>query len=500
MADPTGFLKVVKREAAKRPVDERVGDWREVYESQEPRKRAAEVSQQARRCMDCGIPFCHSGTAGCPLGNLIPEWNDLVRRGRWDAAIDRLHATNNFPEFTGRLCPAPCEAACVLSIAEEQTGGSVTIKRIEQTIADQAWLDGTIEPQPAAISTGKSVAVVGSGPAGLAAAQQLTRAGHHVTVYERDDRIGGLMRYGIPEYKLEKSTLNQRLTQMRAEGTRFVTDCEVGVDLSVERLREQYDAVVLAVGALRARDNDVEGRHLNGVHLAMEHLVPANKECEGDGASELSAAGKHVVIIGGGDTGADCLGTAHRQGALSVTQLDYNPAPPELRDDSVSPWPTWPLVLRTSPAHAEGGARRFEVAVQRFVDDGRGNVRAMEIAEVKVERDANGRRIITPVGEPLEIPCDLALLAIGFEGVEHMALLGGLDLTLTKRGTLSCGSDWQTDAPGVFVCGDAHRGASLIVWAIAEGRSAAHAVDAFLMGESELPAPVRPGTLPLAAV
>jgi glutamate synthase (NADPH/NADH) small chain len=500
VADPTGFLKVVKREAAKRPVDERVGDWREVYESQEPRKRAAEVSQQARRCMDCGIPFCHSGTAGCPLGNLIPEWNDLVRRGRWDAAIDRLHATNNFPEFTGRLCPAPCEAACVLSIAEEQTGGSVTIKRIEQTIADQAWLDGTIEPQPAAISTGKSVAVVGSGPAGLAAAQQLTRAGHHVTVYERDDRIGGLMRYGIPEYKLEKSTLNQRLTQMRAEGTRFVTDCEVGVDLSVERLREQYDAVVLAVGALRARDNDVEGRHLNGVHLAMEHLVPANKECEGDGASELSAAGKHVVIIGGGDTGADCLGTAHRQGALSVTQLDYNPAPPELRDDSVSPWPTWPLVLRTSPAHAEGGARRFEVAVQRFVDDGRGNVRAMEIAEVKVERDANGRRIITPVGEPLEIPCDLALLAIGFEGVEHMALLGGLDLTLTKRGTLSCGSDWQTDAPGVFVCGDAHRGASLIVWAIAEGRSAAHAVDAFLMGESELPAPVRPGTLPLAAV
>jgi glutamate synthase (NADPH/NADH) small chain len=500
VADPTGFLKVVKREAAKRPVDERVGDWREVYESQEPRKRAAEVSQQARRCMDCGIPFCHSGTAGCPLGNLIPEWNDLVRRGRWDAAIDRLHATNNFPEFTGRLCPAPCEAACVLSIADEQTGGSVTIKRIEQTIADQAWLGGSIEPQPAAIATGKSVAVVGSGPAGLAAAQQLTRAGHHVTVYERDDRIGGLMRYGIPEYKLEKSVLNQRLTQMRAEGTRFVTDCEVGVDLPVERLREQYDAVVLAVGALRARDNDVEGRQLGGVHLAMEHLVPANKECEGDGASELSAAGKHVVIIGGGDTGADCLGTAHRQGALSVTQLDYNPAPPEARDESVTPWPTWPLVLRTSPAHAEGGARRFEVAVQRFVDDGRGNVRAMEIAEVKVERDANGRRIITPVGEPMEIPCDLALLAIGFEGVEHMALLGGLDLTLTKRGTLSCGSDWQTDAPGVFVCGDAHRGASLIVWAIAEGRSAAHAVDAFLMGESDLPAPVRPGTLPLAVV
>ncbi|MHA3021113.1 glutamate synthase subunit beta [Mycobacterium sp. BMJ-28] len=504
MADPTGFLKVTKREAAKRPADERVGDWREVYESQEPDKRAAEVSQQARRCMDCGIPFCHSGTAGCPLGNLIPEWNDLVRRGRWDAASDRLHATNNFPEFTGRLCPAPCEAACVLSIADEQTGGSVTIKRIEQTIVDQAWRNGTVEPQPAAIATGKSVAVVGSGPAGLAAAQQLTRAGHHVTVYERDDRIGGLMRYGIPEYKLEKSTLNQRLTQMRAEGTRFVTDCEVGVDISVERLREQYDAVVLAVGALRARDNEVAGRHLDGVHLAMEHLVPANKECEGDGASQLSAAGKHVVIIGGGDTGADCLGTAHRQGAVSVTQLDYNPEPPELRDESLSPWPTWPLVLRTSPAHAEGGARRFEVAVQRFIGDGpdgtTGNLRAMEIAEVKVERDGAGCRVITPVGEPMEIPCDLALLAIGFDGVEHMALLDGLELSLTKRGTVSCGSDWQTDAPGVFVCGDAHRGASLIVWAIAEGRSAAHAVDAFLMGESDLPAPVRPGTLPLAVV
>ena len=292
MADPTGFLKIPKVEAAKRPVDERVGDWREVYERQDPHERAGEVSQQAGRCMDCGIPFCHSGTAGCPLGNLIPEWNDLVRRGRWDAASDRLHATNNFPEFTGRLCPAPCETACVLSIGEEQTGGSVTIKRIEQTIADQAWMDGIVEPQPAAISTGKRVAVVGSGPAGLAAAQQLTRAGHDVTVYERDDRLGGLMRYGIPEYKLEKATLNQRLAQMRAEGTRFVTESEVGVDLTVEQLRAQYDAVVLAVGALRARDNQVEGRDLNGVHLAMEHLVPANKECEGDGPSPISAEGQ----------------------------------------------------------------------------------------------------------------------------------------------------------------------------------------------------------------
>ena len=500
MADPNGFLRVRKLDAAKRPVDERVGDWHEVYESQDPHERAGEVSQQARRCMDCGIPFCHSGTAGCPLGNLIPEWNDLVRRGRWDAASDRLHATNNFPEFTGRLCPAPCEAACVLSIAEETTGGSVTIKRIEQSIVDHAWMTGSVEPQPPAIASGRSVAVVGSGPAGLAAAQQLTRAGHHVTVYERDNRIGGLMRYGIPEYKLEKATLNQRLSQMRAEGTRFVTECEVGVDLSIEALRAQHDAIVLAVGALKGRDNDVEGRELNGVHLAMEHLVPANKECEGDGPAELTAAGKHVVIIGGGDTGADCLGTAHRQGAISVTQLDYNPAPPEARDDERSPWPTWPLLLRTSPAHAEGGARRFEVAVQRFVGDDQGNVRAMQIAEVKVERDADGRRVITPVGDPIELPCDLALLAIGFEGVEEMALLDGLGLRRNGRGTLSCGSDWQTEEPGVFVCGDAHRGASLIVWAIAEGRSAAHAVDAYLMGDSDLPAPVQPGALPLAVI
>ncbi len=500
MADPFGFLKVAKVDAAKRPVDERVGDWREVYERQDAHQRAGEVSQQARRCMDCGIPFCHSGSAGCPLGNLIPEWNDLVRRGRWDAASDRLHATNNFPEFTGRLCPAPCEAACVLSIADSQTGGAVTIKRIEQTIADQAWMDGTIAPRPAAISTGRAVAVVGSGPAGLAAAQQLTRAGHHVTVYERDDRIGGLMRYGIPEYKLEKSTLDQRLAQMRSEGTRFVTECEVGVDLSIERLRGGHDAVVLAVGALRPRDNHVEGRELDGVHLAMDYLVAANRECEGDGRSPIAAAGKHVVIIGGGDTGADCLGTAHRQGAASVTQLDYNPEPPAQRDDARSPWPTWPMVLRTSPAHAEGGARRYEVAVRRFVGDGDGRLVGMEVAEVRVERDDHGRRHITPVGESFEIPCDLALLAIGFEGVEHMPLLDGLDLRPNRRGALTCGSDWQTDAPEVFVCGDAHRGASLIVWAIAEGRSAAHAVDAHLMGESDLPAPVTPGALPLAVL
>ena len=500
MADPTGFLRVPKIEAAKRPIDERVGDWREVYELQSPRERLGEVSQQARRCMDCGIPFCHSGSSGCPLGNLIPEWNDLARRGRWDAAADRLHATNNFPEFTGRLCPAPCEAGCVLSIAEAQTGGSVTIKRIEQTIADEAWRRGAVEPQPAALSTGKSVAVIGSGPAGLAAAQQLTRAGHDVTVYERDDRLGGLLRYGIPEYKLEKSVLDQRLAQMRAEGTRFVTECEVGVDLTVDRLRGRHDAVVLAVGALRARDHEVPGRQLAGVHLAMEHLVPANRECEGDGPSTLSAAGRHVVIIGGGDTGADCLGTAHRQGAASVTQLDYNPEPPEIRDDARTPWPTWPLVLRTSPAHAEGGHRRYEVAVQRFLGDDAGHVRALELAEVRVTRDATGRREITQVGDTLEIPCDMALLAIGFDGVEQMPLIDELGLALNGRGAVSCGPDWQTDAPGVFVCGDAHRGASLIVWAIAEGRSAARAVDAYLLGDSDLPEPVRPTALPLSVI
>ena len=499
MPDIHGFLNIQKKDAPKRPAAERVHDWHEIYAELPLAERAKEVSVQARRCMDCGIPFCHSGSSGCPLGNLIPEWNDLARRGRWDAAIERLHATNNFPEFTGRVCPAPCEAACVLSIAENDTGGSVTIKRIEQTIADAAWENGSITPQLAGVSTGKSVAVVGSGPAGLAAAQQLTRAGHNVTVFERDDRLGGLLRYGIPAFKMDKGVLDQRLNQMRAEGTRFVTSCEVGVDFGISALREQYDAVVLAVGALRARDDhSIEGRDLAGVHLAMSHLVPSNRECEGDGPTPISARGKHVVIIGGGDTGADCLGTAHRQGAASVTQLDYNPEPPSERDVAVTPWPAWPLVLRTSPAHAEGGVRRYQVAVRRFVGDAAGNVRAMVLAEVKVERDAEGRRSIVPVGEEVELPCDMALFAIGFEGVEHMALLDEYGLELNRRGVLSCGPDYQTTVPGVFVCGDAHRGASLVVWAIAEGRSAAQGVDLYLMGASDLPAPVHPTALPLA--
>ncbi|WP_338855383.1 glutamate synthase subunit beta [Gordonia hongkongensis] len=499
MADPRGFLEVPKKEAKYRPVAERVQDWDDVYEhADNPIKVLDEVSGQARRCMDCGIPFCHSGTAGCPLGNLIPEWNDLVRRGRWDAASSRLHATNNFPEFTGMVCPAPCESACVLSISEPATGGSVTIKRIEKTIAYESWAEGIIGPEPPESTTGKSVGVVGSGPAGLAAAQQLTRAGHDVTVYERDDRLGGLLRYGIPEYKLQKSDIDRRIAQMRAEGTTFVTNCDVGADLSVADLRANHDAVVLAIGAMEARDNPVPGRELNGIHLAMEHLVPANKECEGDGPSPITAAGKHVVIIGGGDTGADCLGTAHRQGAASVVQLDYNPELPGQRDDERSPWPTWPLIMRTSSAHDEGGERLHQVAVQRFEGDEDGNVTTMVLAEVEVTRDADGRREITPVSEEFEIPCELALFAIGFAGVRGGSLLADLGIEPNRRGVISCGSDWQTDAPGVFVCGDAHRGASLVVWAIAEGRSAARAVDEFLVGESDLPSPVRPASLPLS--
>jgi glutamate synthase (NADPH/NADH) small chain len=506
VADPNGFLKFNRKEHPKRPTSERLHDWREVYDDLPPAERAGQVRTQATRCMDCGIPFCHSGSAGCPLGNLIPEWNDFVRRDDWTQASERLHATNNFPEFTGRLCPAPCEAACVLAISPD-AGGAVAIKRVEQAIADLAWHKGRVAPRPSTVASGRQVAVVGSGPAGLAAAQQLTRAGHAVTVYERDDRLGGLLRYGIPEFKMEKAVLDRRLAQLRAEGTKFVTGCEVGGrrpgDLSVAQLRERFDAVVLAVGALRGRDiPDTPGRELRGVHLAMEHLTLANRACEGDGPTTIDARGKHVVIIGGGDTGADCYGTASRQGALSVTQLDQYPRPPEMRDEDRSPWPTWPWILRTYPAHEEGGERKFAVAVERFIGDESGQVRAVELREVKVHRDpATGRREVLPMTDMVEVlPADMVLLAIGFDGVEHMPLLDGLGLSLSPRGTLACGSDWQTDVPGVFVCGDAHRGASLVVWAIAEGRSAAHAVDTYLTGESDLPAPVVPNQLPLAVV
>ncbi|HEY3712364.1 MAG TPA: glutamate synthase subunit beta [Amycolatopsis sp.] len=502
MADPNGFMKYRREEPKKKSKEDRLASWGEVYADVEPGERNDAVRTQASRCMDCGIPFCHSGGSGCPLGNLIPEWNDLVRRGDWAAASDRLHATNNFPEFTGKLCPAPCEAGCVLSISPA-SGGAVAIKRVEQAIADQSWEAGYVQPHAAEVSSGQRVAVVGSGPAGLAAAQQLTRAGHEVTVFERDDRLGGLLRYGIPEFKMEKKVLDRRLAQLRKEGTRFVTGCEVGVDLTVEELRARYDAVVLAVGALRGRDDTTtEGRGLAGIHLAMEHLVPANKFVEGDGPPSVDASGKHVVIIGGGDTGADSYGTATRQGALSVTQLDQYPIPPSTRDDERSPWPTWPYILRTYPAHEEAGERKFAVAVKRFVDDGAGHVKAVELQQVRVVKDPEtGRREVVPTSDEVEVlPAELVLLAIGFEGVEEMPLLEGLGLSLTRRGTLSCGADWQTSSPGVFVCGDAHRGASLVVWAIAEGRSVANAVDAFLTGASDLPAPVHPTALPLAVV
>ena len=494
MAKVTGFLEAGRAKQPYRPVTERLKDWKQVMAEYPP----AHLNTQAARCMDCGIPFCHQG---CPLGNLIPDWNDLVWRGRWHDAIDRLHATNNFPEFTGTLCPAPCEGSCVLGINDDP----VTIKAVELAIIDRAFDEGWVKPEPPKVETGKRVAVIGSGPAGLAAAQQLRRAGHAVTVFERDDRIGGLLRYGIPEFKMEKRVLDRRLEQMRVEGVEFRVNANVGVNLKASDLQREYDVLLLTGGATVSRDLPVPGRDLDGIHLAMEFLPLQNRKCEGDEIPEaefISAQDKHVVIIGGGDTGADCLGTAHRQGAASVTQLDYNPEPPEYRDDSRTPWPMWPIVLRTrlSPAHAEGGDRRYQVAVQRFLGDDEGNLRALEIAEVKVERDEAGRRRISPVGDSLQIPCELALLAIGFEGVERMALLDGLGIELNRRGAVPCGSDWQTDAPGVFVCGDAHRGASLIVWAIAEGRAAAHAVDTYLMGESDLPAPVRPGALPLAVV
>ncbi|HEX6076223.1 MAG TPA: glutamate synthase subunit beta [Micromonosporaceae bacterium] len=500
MPDPTGFLKHPRRDRPKRPVPVRLTDWREVYES--PGELA--VQRQAARCMDCGIPFCHNG---CPLGNRIPEWNDLVRTGGWRHAIEQLHATNNFPEFTGRLCPAPCEAACVLAVPQPARPGdsgasgpgAVTIKQIEVEIIDRAFDSGWVDPQPAPEPSGKRVAVIGSGPAGLAAAQQLARAGHEVVVFERDDEIGGLLRYGIPDFKLDKRHIDRRLVQLAAEGVRFVTGCHVGVDVDAATLRAEYDAVLLATGALAGRDADVPGRELSGIHLAMEHLVPANRQVAGKlDRPSVTAEGRHVLIIGGGDTAADCLGVAHRQGAASVTQLDIYPQPPLERDAPCDPWPTWPWILRSYPAHDEGGERRFAVAVREFLPDADGRVRAARIHEVAVRRSA-GRRVVTAVpGTDREIPADLVLLAIGFDGTEPGPLLSQLGVTRDDRGALACGPDWQTGADGVFVAGDAHRGASLIVWAIAEGRAAAAAIHSYLGEPGSLPAPVTPADQPLA--
>ena len=478
MADPKGFLKVTERELpARRPVPVRILDWKEVYEPGD----SAVLKRQAGRCMDCGVPFCHQG---CPLGNLIPEWNDLTWRGEGRAAIDRLHATNNFPEFTGRLCPAPCESACVLGINQP----AVTIKQVEVSIIDQAFGNGWVEAKPPARLTGKTVAVVGSGPAGLAAAQQLTRAGHTVAVYERDDRIGGLLRYGIPDFKMEKKHLEARLRQMENEGTRFRAGVEIGKDITWSDLRARYDAVVIATGSTVPRDLPIPGRDLAGVHFAMEYLVESNKVVAGDAVpNQIHAEGKHVVVIGGGDTGADCIGTAHRHGALSVTNLAIGKRPGDDRPDH-QPWPMMPTVFEVSSAHEEGGERQYLASTVEFVGNAAGEVRALVVAETEF---VDGKRV-PKAGTEREIPADLVLIAMGFTGPERDALETQLSAQFTPRGNVERDGAFQATAPGVFVAGDAGRGQSLIVWAIAEGRSVAAEVDAFLMGETQLPAPVRP--------
>lgn len=475
MADPDGFLKHKRSEAEHRPAHLRVRDWSEVCEPVGPES----LRVQASRCMDCGVPFCNS-LNGCPLGNLVPDWNDLVYRDRWHDAAERLHATNNFPEFTGRMCPAPCESACVLAINDEP----VTIKQIEKEIIDYAWAHGWVTPLRPSAKTCKRVAIVGSGPAGMAAAQQLTRAGHDVVVYERDDRPGGLIRYGIPDFKMNKALLDRRIDQMEAEGTVFECSVDVGVDLSVEDLREGYDAVVLSLGALWQRDLEIPGRHLDGVHLAMEYLVPSNRVRAGLLATTpVNAWGKRVIVIGGGDTGADCLGTAHRQGAVSVHQFDIHEQPSQERPEE-TPWPLWPLVMRESPAHQEGGRRMFAAQTDAFVGDSRDRVRGLRAHRVREV----SRRVYEDVPDSeFELEADLVLLAIGFRGPERQ-LVDELGVAVNERGTVAHDGKWATNVPGVFACGDTTRGASLIVWAIAEGRAAAAAVDRYLVGETLLPA------------
>ncbi|MEQ0564395.1 glutamate synthase subunit beta [Amycolatopsis sp. NEAU-NG30] len=483
MADPKGFLTTTREEPKRRPVDLRLLDWREVYEDFATTK----LEKQAGRCMDCGIPFCHQG---CPLGNLIPEWNTLVWRDDWRDAIERLHATNNFPEFTGTLCPAPCETACVLGINDDP----VTIKRVEISIVDRAFAEGWVTPQPPVAKTGKKVAVVGSGPSGLAAAQQLTRAGHSVVVLERADKIGGLLRYGIPEFKMEKFRLDRRLAQMEAEGTEFRTSVNVGVDISAAELTSSYDAVVLAGGATDWRDLPIPGRELDGIHQAMEFLPPANRVAAGElEKSPFDASGLDVVVIGGGDTGADCVGTSHRQGARSVTQLEIMPKPPQARSDA-HPWPTYPMIYRVSSAHEEGGERLYSVNTQEFLGDDNGRVRALKLVEVRNE----GGKFVPVPGTERELPAQLVLLAMGFLGPQKQGLLEDLGVELDARGNVARDKTFKTSLDNVFVAGDMGRGQSLIVWAIAEGRSAAAGVDAYLTGRDILPSPIAPTDRPIA--
>ena len=481
MGKPTGFIEIQRKKQPTRPVEERVEDWREIYLPY----ATGDLEMQGARCMDCGIPFCHQG---CPLGNLIPDWNDLVYRDRWQAAIERLHSTNNFPEFTGKLCPAPCEGSCVLAINDYP----VTIKSIEAAIIDRAWDEGWVTARPPATRTWKKVAVIGSGPAGLAAADQLNHAGHSVTVFEKADRIGGLLRYGIPEFKMEKRHLDRRLAVLEEEGVIFRAGVNVGVDVPVARLRADYDAILLAGGAGHPRDLPVPGRELKGIHFAMDYLTLQNRRNEGDDIPEaefISAKDKNVVIIGGGDTGADCLGTAHRQGALAVHQLELMPIPPEERAAD-NPWPQWPHIFRVSGAHEEGGERLYSVSTQRFSGDANGNVTRLHAVQVEMVKK-DGRVTFAPVpGSDFELAADLVLLAMGFVGPEKGPLLPDLGVTMTDRGNVGRDARWMTNVPGVFTAGDMQRGQSLIVWAIAEGRSAARAIDEYLMGESQLPAPL----------
>jgi glutamate synthase (NADPH/NADH) small chain len=492
MADPKGFLKDGREVAPRRPVEERTHDWNEVYPGGPGRALLPIITAQAGRCMDCGIPFCHQG---CPLGNIIPEWNDLVWRDDWDAAIERLHATNNFPEFTGRLCPAPCETACVLGINQDP----VTIKNVEVSIIDRAWESGAVRPQPPEWLSGRTVAVIGSGPAGLAVAQQLTRAGHTVAVYERADKIGGLLRYGIPEFKMEKKVLDKRLDQMRREGTVFRAGVDVGATLTGDQLRERYDAVVLAMGATKARDLPITGRELGGIHQAMEFLPQSNRASLGepatsDGSEQIRADGKHVVIIGGGDTGADCLGTSIRQNATSITQLEIMEQPGQERPTG-QPWPTYPMLFRVSSAHEEGGERVYSVSTQEFLGDEDGNVRALRLVDVEL-KDGKFAEV---EGTEREIPAELVLFAMGFTGPETDGLIDQLGVELDGRGNVARDDGYLSSVEGVFVAGDVGRGQSLIVWAIAEGRAAAAAVDTWLSGSTNLPAPILPTERPLMA-